>query len=126
MPTENQDAQNGPRNVKIKIEVTSDIQITAFVACQNANVFLLNHLGNLVSAGDPALQVAGDRLRWKVPIRCALSKKGMQTIGDLAVDVNTGEILLSESTPSNLETLRNIVDLTYATTERAASFSGNG
>ncbi len=125
MPAENQNVRNEPRNVKVKIEVTSDIQITAFVARQNTNVFLLNHLGNLVSAGDPALQITGDRLCWKVPVRCALPEESMRTVGDLAVDVNTGEILLSESTPSDLETLCNIVNLAYAAPERAPSSSGD-
>ncbi|MDP6038301.1 MAG: hypothetical protein QGG64_07115 [Candidatus Latescibacteria bacterium] len=95
MATENQDIE--AKSAKVKIEITSEIHITAFVARQNANMFLLNHFGNLVSAGDPALQVSAGELCWKVPIRCAIPKTGMQTVGDLAVDVNTGEILLSAS-----------------------------
>ena len=92
MNTEIKNVPEAFRNasVNVKIEVTSDINITSFVARQNVNVFLLGHIGNLVSAGEPALLIAEDRLRWKVPICCAVPHKGMRAIGDIAVDVNTG------------------------------------
>jgi len=105
--------------------VSADINITPFVARQNVNVFLLNHVGNLVSAGEPSLLINGDRLRWKVPVRCALPSKGMASVGEVAVDVNTGEILLEESTPSVLEALQNAVERAYATAERATPSTGN-
>jgi hypothetical protein len=118
MATENRDIE--AQGSTIKIEVHSEIRITEFVARQNANLFLLNHFGNLVSAGDPGLQISGSNLCWKVPIRCAVPKTGMQTVGDLAVDVDTGEILLSASTPSDFDILHHVVDLAYASSERSA------
>ena len=123
MTTENPTMEE--RGVKVKIEVTSDIRVTAFVARQNANMFILNHFGNLISAGESALQVTPEGLCWKVPIRCALPQAGMQTVGDLAIDVNTGEILLSQSTPSDLKTLHDFVEMAYAATKHPASPARN-
>ena len=127
MNTEIKNVPEAFRNasVNVKIEVTSDINITSFVARQNVNVFLLGHIGNLVSAGEPTLLIAEDRLRWKVPICCAVPHKGMRAIGDIAVDVNTGEVLLSESAPSDLDLLRNAVESAYASTECASPSAGN-
>lgn len=101
----------------IKIELSSDINITPFVAQQNVNLFLLYQISNMVSAGEPSLLITGNGIRWKVPVCCAVPDKGMQTVAELAVDADTGEILLSDSTPTDLDALHTAVDHAYA--ERA-------
>lgn len=116
MDAELKNLPNAFRNatVSVKIEMTSDVNITPFVARQNVNAFLLHHMGNLVSAGEAALAVAGDQLRWKVPVSCAIAGRGMISVGDIAVDVDTGEILLDESTPSDVSALQNAIEAAWA------------
>ena len=58
--------------VDYRIEVKFRFNVTAFVACQNVNVYLLNNVGNMLSAGEPTL-LLGERPCWKclssAPIR---------------------------------------------------------
>ena len=43
--------------VRYHMEVTFRVAITPFVAQQNANVYLLMNVGNMLSAGDPILSL---------------------------------------------------------------------
>ena len=101
--------------VKIKIEVSSDISITPFIARQRANVFLLTHFGNLLSAGEPKLLINKTNLRWVIPVIYTIPKRLSKQVGELAMDVNTGEIILSESNPSSLKEINDYVQHLYQT-----------
>ncbi|MDW7680432.1 MAG: hypothetical protein SCK70_07690 [bacterium] len=89
--------------VKINIELTSEINITHFVARQKANVYLLMHLGNLLWADEPKLVVNENNLRWRIPIIYTIPERLRRQVGELVMDVNTGEIILHESNPTTLK-----------------------
>lgn len=100
--------------INLKIEVKSRFNITSLVACQNVNLFLLFNLGNLVTAGEPILLI-GEKLRWRVPVIYSLPGKGqLGQVGELAVDVETGEIIMEESQPSSLEEMDRHVEYLYS------------
>jgi len=105
-------ATRGTR-VKVKIELSSEINITPFVARQRVNVFLLTHLGNMVSAGEPKLSVSADQLRWTVPVYYAIPEHSFTQVGELVMDVNSGEILLSESKPTSIIEIEDHVQALY-------------
>ena len=107
--------------VKVKIELSSEIDITPFVARQRANIFLLTHLGNLVSAGEPKLSITEGRLRWVVPVFYTIPKHSSTQVGELAMDVNIGEIILSESNPSSMNEIENHVEALYQSANSGAA-----
>jgi len=101
--------------VKIKIELSSDINITPFVARQKANVFLLTHLGNQLSAAEPKLSVSDKNIRWMIPIIFTVPKQFSKQVGELLMDVNSGEIILRESNPTTINEIENHVQQIYQT-----------
>ena len=103
------------KNVKvnIKIELTSEINITPFVARQKANVYLLTHLGNLLWADEPKLVVNNSNLRWRIPVIYTIPERLQRQVGELVMDVNTGEIILHESNPSTLKEIEEHVQQIY-------------
>jgi hypothetical protein len=86
--------------VDYSIEIHTLLQITTTVARQRAACFLLDNLGNMVTPGQPSLRLWPDRVRWKVPVLYGLPGYGLLgQIGELMIDVESGQVLLDESTP---------------------------
>jgi hypothetical protein len=54
--------------VTVKIEVSADVNISAFTAKQKANHFLVMRVGDQFCAGQPEL-VVGPTLCWRVPVQ---------------------------------------------------------
>ena len=107
--------------INLRIEVKSRFNITSLVACQNVNLFLLFNLGNLVTAGEPILLI-GEKLRWRVPVIYSLPGKGqLGQVGELAVNVETGEIIMEESQPSSLEEMDRHVEYLYSSASDSSS-----
>lgn len=99
--------------VRYRMDISFRVAITPFVARQNANVYLLMNVGNMLSAGDPVLSLS-DQPHWKVPIYCAFPEfKRREKIGELAVDVNSGAILLEHSFPSSPQAIEHHVRIIY-------------
>lgn len=86
----------GASRVSVKIEVSAEINVTAYVARQKANRFLILQAGDQLMAGDPMLAV-GPSLRWRIPVRYAPSMRGASGIvGHLMVDATTGEVTVAD------------------------------
>ncbi len=82
--------------VSVKIEVTGDLNVSAFVARQKANRFLILEAGDQLRAGTPEL-IVHHVLSWRVPIEYAPSKSGvLGIVGHLLVDGETGEITIAD------------------------------
>jgi hypothetical protein len=78
--------------VNIKIDVSS-------IAMQKINRFLTLKVGNLLRADTPEL-ILSERLLWRVPIIYSIPSKGkLGKVGEISVDVETGEILVEQMTP---------------------------
>ena len=103
--------------VRYRMEVTFRCTITPFVARQNANVYLLMNVGNMFSAGDPILFL-GEPPHWKVPVFCAFPEyKHREKIGELAVDMDSGVILLEQSYPSSPQEMERHAEVVYHSLE---------
>ena len=113
---------NKSTKIKINIELSSEINISPFVARQKANVFLLTHLGNLLWADEPKLSIIDQRIFWKIPVMYTIPKHIVRQVAELAMDVNTGEIVLNESTPDNIKEIEDHVEHIYQTYLKSASF----
>jgi hypothetical protein len=86
--------------VTVKIEVSTDVNISAFAATQKANHFLVMRAGDQLCAGQPEL-VVGPALCWRVPVQYAPSRKGaLGIVGHLLVDAETGEVTVADDQTS--------------------------
>lgn len=82
--------------VRVRLEITSPINITAYVARQRANRFLLTEIGDQLGALQPEL-VVGDTLYWRVAVQYAPSRLGpLGVVGHLLVDAQTGEVSVAD------------------------------
>ena len=86
----------GQSKVNVKIEVTAQINVSAFVARQKANRFLILQAGDQLCAGEPEL-VVGATVCWRVPVQYAPSRRGvLGVVGHLTIDADTGEVTIAD------------------------------
>jgi len=90
--------------VRYRMEVTFRCAITPFVARQNANVYLLMNVGNMLSAGEPILFL-GERPHWKVPVFCAFPEFNRRE--------KIGELALEQSYPSSPQEIERHAETVY-------------
>ena len=111
-------APSGSR-VAVRIEISSDFNVTAVAARQKANRYLLMTLGDQLHAGEPELMI-GERLWWRVPVLLSLSQGGyLGKVGELQVDAQSGAV---ESAPEiSLAQMADYADMLY---ERATQDAG--
>lgn len=84
--------------VDIKIEMTAQANVTAFVARQKVTQFVISEISNQLCGDTPDLNV-GERLCWLVPIVLTSPVKGViGRVGEILVDANTGELLADADT----------------------------
>ncbi len=99
--------------VRYRVDVSFLCTITPFVARQNANVYLLMNVGNMLSAGEPILFL-GEHPHWKVPVFCAFPEFNRRDkIGELAIDIDSGAILLEQSYPSSPREIERHAQIAY-------------
>jgi len=109
----------GQSKVDVKIEVTSQINVSAFVARQKANRFLIAQVGDQLCAGEPEL-VVGAALRWRVPAQYAPSRRGvLGVVGHLLIDADTGETTIADG-----RTVEDLLKGAEALYERASLSAG--
>lgn len=101
--------------VSVRFEITSHINVTAFVARQRANRFLITHIGDQLGAMTPEL-VVRDPMQWRVAVQYAPSRLGvLGVVGHLLVDAQTGEVTVADG-----RTVDDLVLSAEALYERAA------
>lgn len=99
--------------VSIRIEVTAQVNITAFVARQKVTRFVVTEISTQLLGEAPELSV-GERLCWSVPVVLTSPARGVVgTVGAIAVDATTGELLVDE------ETVRRMADDVRRLAERS-------
>lgn len=82
--------------VSVKIEISAEINVSAYVARQKANQFLILQAGDQLCAGEPEL-VIGPGLCWRVPVQYTPSRWGLLGIvGHLLVDAESGEVTIAD------------------------------
>jgi hypothetical protein len=78
--------------------VPARVKISAAVARRVVNRFLLDEVSYLMGAEQPSLAETG-RLVWRVPVSLTSPERGiLGQVGAIDVDAETGELLLSERT----------------------------
>lgn len=81
--------------LEIDIKVSSDINVSAFVARQKVDNFVLNEISYMLHAGEPVLVIA-DSVYWRVPIILSAASKGdVGEVGAIAVNAQTGQMIVT-------------------------------
>ena len=97
--------------LKIHMEVNAKFNVTAPIAQQKANQFLLLRVGNMLSAGKPELLIQ-DPIQWRVPVLFSTPSKGaLGKVGELLVHAETGEVGLIR--PNSLEEVGNRAEILF-------------
>ena len=104
--------------VDIRIEMTAQANITAFVARQKVTQFVVTQISSQLRAEAPDLHI-GDRLCWSVPVVLTSPARGVVgSVGEILVDATTGEVLV------NAEGLRRIAENAEHLAQRAPLQAG--
>ena len=83
----------GGATVDIRIEMTAQANITAFVARQKVTQFVVTRISDQLRGEAPDLHV-GERLCWSVPVVLTSPSRGaLGRVGEILVDAATGEVL---------------------------------
>ena len=91
--------------LKLSVEISAEIKVSAVAARRKVNGFLLNHLSYLTIGERQPELVVGERVYWRVAIHHTLPGFGaIGRIGMLDVDVETGEI--QPVSPEQLEGMK--------------------
>ena len=110
-----------PGRVSVKIEIDTEINISAYVARQKANRFLILQAGDQLGAGEPEL-IVGTTLQWRVPVQYAPSRKGiLGIVGHLLVDAENGEVTIADG-----QSTADLMDRAEVLYERATLQAGTG
>lgn len=87
------------KKVTFEVKIKGELNITAFVARQRVNRYLLMYVGNLLHAGNPDLLVNEGLAQWDVPIVYSIPGRGnLGTVGHFLVDAQNGDLKLKNST----------------------------
>ncbi|MBI3761459.1 MAG: hypothetical protein HY260_06300 [Chloroflexi bacterium] len=87
----------GHAEVAYTVSVKFQFNVTPLIARQKVNAYLLTHVGHMLSADEPTLLLNNGAF-WKIPIFCAYPEfKRREYLGDLLMNAESGEIVLSNS-----------------------------
>ena len=92
IPVSPSDTVSQTKSVRITVHVHADV-VSPEVARRQANVWLLENVGNLLRAETPEL-VAGERLTWRMDVMATSPTRGViGRVGRLEIDSATGAVL---------------------------------
>ena len=104
--------------VDIRIEMTAQVNVTAFVARQKVTQFVVTQISSQLRGEAPDLHV-GERLCWSAPVVLTSPARGVVgRVGEILVDAATGELL------ADAEALRRIAENAEHLAQRAALQAG--
>lgn len=111
----------GQGKLTVQIEITSEMNVSAFSARQKVTGFVADRISTNLAAGEPVLHV-GDRICWNVPVILSLPPQGdLGEVGVIQVDVATGQLFITQSHIE--EIIRRAAELAGRTTPAATAAS---
>jgi hypothetical protein len=82
--------------IGVTIQVTADMNISAFAARQKVNGFVCDRVSYLMGGGEPVLVMADD-LFWRVPIIFTLPGRGaLGEVGYVDVNIANGQLMITD------------------------------
>ena len=92
-------------SLDLKLHLSANIQISPQRAYQLVSIYIGNQIADLLHGEQPSLVIRDDGAFWRVPV--ILSSRSLGRIGQVgAIDVNveTGELCLSDQITAEIET----------------------
>ena len=90
--------------LSLDLRLTADIRITPDHARRSVSQFVGNHIADLLHGERPDLIIRADGAYWRVPVVLSSRSLGrIGVVGSLDVDVNSGDLNLSERTIAEIE-----------------------
>lgn len=94
-------------HLEVNIRVSAQVNVSAFVARQKADSFILSQISYMMHAGEPEL-VLNNRILWRVPVVLSQRSRGnVGQVGAVDVDVETGQLAV---TPLQIEEMQERAD----------------
>lgn len=88
----------------INIQKRVNIHITSHTARQQVSVFVGNHIADLLHSDVPELVLRKQGVYWRVPVVLSSRSLGrIGIVGSIDVDVQTGELTLTDSIISEIK-----------------------
>ena len=82
--------------LKVSVHIQAEV-LSAQVVRQQANVWLLENVGNLLRAASPEL-VLGDQLIWRIDVMLTSPTRGeIDRVGRLEIEATTGQVLANDT-----------------------------
>ncbi len=95
--------ESGPFDFEVKL--TTNITVTAAEARHKVSVYVGNHIADLLSGESPSLVWRADKAFWRVPVMLSSQSWGrIGIVGIVDVDVETGELQVSDDNVQEIET----------------------
>jgi hypothetical protein len=83
--------------LSVHIEVTANMNVSAFVARQKVTGFVADEISTHLHGREPVLVMA-ERIRWRVPVWLSLPPTGdLGEVGAIEVDIETGQLEITEA-----------------------------
>lgn len=94
--------------VDIELKLSANIQISAATARRIVSCYVTHHVGDLLHGDVPNLVWSEQGVVWRVPVVLSAPSKGrIGAVGALDVDVQTGELIVSDNLIHTIETEAN-------------------
>jgi hypothetical protein len=89
-----------PSGLRYSFKLEGELNISAYVAQQNVNEYLLMRVPNLITSAEPDLELRSEGAVWVVPVVLTMPGYGsLGKVGHIVVDAQFGHVIENESTP---------------------------
>jgi len=89
-----------PNGLRYSFKLEGELNISAYVARQKVNGYLIRNVANLITSDEPDLELRSSGAFWVVPIVLAIPGIGrLGPLGQIVIDADHGDIVEKESTP---------------------------
>jgi hypothetical protein len=88
----------------VDLKLSADIQITSDTARRRVSLFVTQHIADLLHGDTPDLVWREQGAFWRVPVILSAPSKGrIGVAGTIDVDVQTGELIVTDELLANIE-----------------------
>ncbi len=90
--------------IVIEVELSADIQITPTIARRRVNTYVSQEIADLLHGDTPTLIWREQGAFWRVPVVLSSASKGrIGVVGVLDIDVQTGDLIITDEIVQNIE-----------------------
>jgi hypothetical protein len=91
--------------VQVNIHIEAELSISAIMARRQVTGYLIDYVSDHLGGEAPVLVVDDKQFLWRVPVMLYLTSRGkIGKVGDIDVDSQTGQLLVSQSLIEELKT----------------------